>query len=621
MNRFTLLRGNRWKLASIFGAGIVVSMLLHGMLPGQAASFNQGFISGRFMISGALECGAVNTGILLTEGRCPLVGGEAGGIYSTNYPIVVTGSLLLKLLPWLGAEGVITLLGCLVMTLTIFSAYKLARIMRVRSYLAVLAGPLYLATPIVIGMQNFGGTYWGTLLLPVWIFGGVAIVDKIYQSRGTHTHLAVLLASWILLNTASLFTDGYTYVMSQLAVGMYVLIRVYVAYRTKWSWLVSFLFIGVNGVAYLLYKRYIGDAGTEYVAPLGFFAGMGADILTFFIPTPILWWIGVLPASVYDNNFWGDGSNSLFNYIGFSSIGIIIVGLVIAVRRRVKLDRYKLMIIFVGVAALILSLGPVIKFNSQQNFDEVNPTTKTYILPDGEGVKTPLAKVITKVPGLKQMRAVYRWHILTMFMVVLASLVVLDGLYRHRNLRPVASLLLAILLIEMSPNLATAISVSNQNSTAIKQFDVQVIQPLSGLIEPGSDVLYFPNSTGGNDYLANYITPRLGVMTPNVGNDKALSNAKRFRSETVGDILSSSSKTEEYDKVARQAKQLVLTGKIDYVVIPKFDLRWDSYAWPPISDDGSDRARQFRGALVKNGAIVQEERYFYIFSKPAVDTQ
>ena len=91
------------------------------------------------------------------------------------------------------------------------------------------------------------------------------------------------------------------------------------------------------------------------------FHGWGADLVTVFEPNSHLRWAAGLGASYPRGDLWGDFTSSAWNYFGYTLLALAIVGAVIVLRRR---NVWAMAVLVVGGVALVLSLGPALKFDS-----------------------------------------------------------------------------------------------------------------------------------------------------------------------------------------------------------------------------------------------------------------
>lgn len=108
----------------------------------------------------------------------------------------------------------------------------------------------------------------------------------------------------------------------------------------------------------------------------------------------------------------------------------------------------------------------------------------------------------------------------------------------------------------------------------LDQFHQDVVVPMKTHLQVGDRVLFVPSI---NDYMANYISPMVGVRSYNVGGDKDLAHARSSWPGSVLAAVTSKQLTEDH------IKDIIETGVVDKVVFTFFSLRWDSYNWPPLS--------------------------------------
>lgn len=566
---------------------------MHGLVPKMAGNLSSQYIS-----IGAIECGAlVPSGLL--ESKCELTGGIAGGIYPTNLPFIAVGSFI-NILPAVSAEDALALAGGLFIITALWGGHRLFRYATDSKSLALIMAGLYLLTPVVFGMQGFGGTYWGVLLLPTYIFIAWYLLDK-GKSQSNIYHVVkgipILILAWSLLASFSLLLDGYSFFMYSFVAGTMAISTIR---RTKASAIVTstnLLLIGLStGVAYVIYTNMLPSGGFDRSA-IGLFRAMGLDVATIFIPTMNTWLASVLGVGADWSNLWGDGTNTR-NYIGLIILGIATYGLTKLIKQS-AITRLHVAMIAVGVIGLLLSLGPTLKINTERPPLTEPITYESYLMKDSEGVLSLPTENIYKLPGFKSMRATYRWFIVTQISVLFFATIGFDYLRKNKKTK-LYSLTLLIAVIDVVPVPVATVSNNLNKYDQYGKFNSEVITPLKEVANEGELVLFYPNAIGNNDYLVNYIVPTLKLESYNVGNDKARDNAKRYWPSPIKTLLTTDGLKIENEH--RLIQQVFDQDLVDIVIIPGFDLRWDSYSWPPRKF--TDSKEELIGRLSNNDHLV-----------------
>jgi hypothetical protein len=334
---------------------------------------------------------------------------------------------------------------------------------------------------------------------------------------------------------------------------------------------------------------------------------MGLDLATLFSPSNTIWWVRALKLRVNPLRLWGDGTNTTANYVGFALLGLFVCGVYLA---RKKISRFGVALLFIGLASFVLSLGPSLKIDSvRPSFVSGRLASSAYKMPRSDAVLSLPTEVLYRhVPGLQSMRATYRWHGLTLLALVAFAAIAVQMLL-DRKRKVIAYLLLVLLCLELLPNPFFLIPVRVDRAHQLASFDRDVIDPLRSYVKAGDRILYFPGGAGGNDYLANYITPALHAWSYNVGGDKALAIAAASFPFEIHQLLRST----DPRKSGPRIKAVLQRGLVDKIVVPDFDLRWDAYYWPPGTQDGRVLAEQaVRSAEQTAGLVVQRAKYFNV---------
>ncbi|BBO67053.1 hypothetical protein DSCA_09830 [Desulfosarcina alkanivorans] len=104
------------------------------------------------------------------------------------------------------------------------------------------------------------------------------------------------------------------------------------------------------------------------------------------------------------------------------------------------------------------------------------------------------------------------------------------------------------------------------------EIDRDLVSKLRQHIKKDETVVFLP---WGNDFIANYLAPRTGFFTFNIGGDKNLLEAQKNWPQDMiavrGEI--------DTDKIPTILKML-LERTTDVVVFPYFDMLWASHHWP-----------------------------------------
>jgi hypothetical protein len=542
---------------------LAVSLLaLHGRAFGLVTS-----ASVRYNEVGNVLCGRSHTAEILT-GRCPTVALPDGAAVGNGWPIIVVESLLARL-PGVSAGAAIDITAVALMALAVVGTTALLRRFGSSRWIAFVGTASYLSSITMLGMGQFGSTFWGIAAVPavIWTFlKGLASLDASRRRRSV-----AVISGLGVLTFVVLMIDGYGTVLAFAAIGIVALgraIKKDLRQRAYWetTGLAAATLIGLA-----MFKLFPTSEAGWGKSSIALFRSMGADLITFLVPGDEPWW-GPWTHLSPPAELWGDGSNVRYNFLGYILVIAAITAAIIAVRRRSQLALWGV----IGAVAFAMSLGPSLKFEAVRGPLEPPITYNSYLMPPDEAVITlPTAAAYKYVPGLSMLRATYRWNALTSL-----SLIVLAGygltLFSRRGKRStvVAYAGMALIALETAPNIPDVIDTNTQRGAAVERFTVDVANPLSTMVEPGSRVVIAPGAQGGNDYQASYLAGVGNYRTYNVGGDKALIAATPTWPDEIRALLLGE------DDFANRAYTALASGDADVLVIPFFDLRWGIDSWP-----------------------------------------
>lgn len=573
-------------------------LALHGLLP-HMDNAHSTYISS----IGSIQCGAEHP-LELLQAKCSLMGGPAGSPIPQGLPFYAPAAFLVR---GFSVSVVVAylLVGAGVMALALYGAYKLFAAATQYRFIALFGSLIYLLSPLVFNMRGFGGTYWAILITPFMIYASWKLLNVQVPLNGGayYRNMIALLAAWSAWSTTLLFLDGYGFVMC--VISAYILLAaMFIKEKDKRLNTVvqaCLILVGLM-VAYNLYTKLL-PTGSFGKSSLAIFRAMGLDISTLFIPTQGTWLANLLHMGANWSNLWGDSTNT-HNYIGIFLLLTFIVGVVFTLKNR-KISSFYLAMLLIGTFGLIFSLGPAIKINSQI---PNNSAVKPYDMPREAAIPDlPVAAIDRYVPGFSTMRATYRWFILGEICIVFYAVVGLDLLAKRKN----TQILIAgtvLILIDVMPSPQPAIAANTAQFRQNVAFNKEVIEPLKSRVIPGEKVLFYPDARGNNDYLANYMVPQLNINSYNVGDDKAVNNARKQWPGPILDLLIHPDlPTNEKIRLIRMAFD---QNDVSLLVVPKFDLRWDSYAWPP-KQQYPDRIILVNGLRESGEFTIQEQGRFF----------
>jgi hypothetical protein len=553
----------------LIGAGILTGAIfitaLYGFIPGLIRALPSFFIT-----IGRIECGSLSLTDLLRL-TCPVVGGEAGGVFQSNLPITVFSVALNRM--GFPADWAMFVIAFLLILAGLWGCYWLFRSVGANEGFALIGSLAFLASTSMLGILNFSGMIFGLLAMSFGLAVEHLALEAIIARRWRRAIIGGALFG--ISSLLTVFSDGYSFIFfatASASIGIVWLIR---HRKLSASWVTAGIYVAVLAVTYASFSL-VPRSGSWGKSPIELFRAMGLDPATLFIPSTGLWWSSPLGLSVDSSILWGDGTNSAHNYLGFGMIALAIVGLIANRRHHGVLI---VALVIVAVLALVLALGPSLKWYSIRGELPTPVPYGSYLMPSDEALfDLPTAWLYANVPGFEYMRATYRWAIVSRFVVV--ALATLGATLLWRRARWLGVLVFVIAVAEVTVNVPTTIAQNSARSEQARTFDRDVTDPMNAAIESDARVIFWPNAIGGNDFLANYLAPRIDVWTYNVGNDKALERARIEWPSTVTEFLESDDDGFEPESVRDSADELLTSGTVDLIVVPYFDLRWSSYGWP-----------------------------------------
>jgi hypothetical protein len=458
------------------------------------------------------------------------------------------------------------------MLIALLGAYAFGRTLRVSHPNAVLGAVVWLAMPMTWAHADYSSLAIGISLLPTYMF----VAMRVYAVRAGDACVAVAQFKSIPLYAATcviaLFMDGYSFMMfavgsSVVAAGGVILNE---GSRLARVGLFSLIQAGSFGLAYVLYTSYTGVAEFEPAA-LDFFRGWGLDLTFLVRPSLGVYWLwDLLGVSVSRSREQYFGDASVWNTTFALPLMIAAFGALLVIRRS---GRLALLLIVLSGFAFYMALGPSLKVGATK------PQPMGDLMPaEFAGPPTGSALVSAHLPGFKNMRASYRWFGLAQFglwaVVMLASA---DRSSVRAGL--VSAVVLLTLLITQLPNMGVKWNNYASNRSSFLQIDRDLVAPLARDLRPGELVAFLPFR---NDFLVNYLAPKAGVRTFNIGGDKQLGSARQYWPRTMRGFAFGRVDDDFVDRLIL----LLVRGEAGAVILPYVDLLWAAHQWPyPIDKD------------------------------------
>ncbi len=563
--------------AGVATAALLVLLGLYGLLPGQSPppiQLNLG--------AGTTEC-LRRLGWSALGHSCTQVGAPAGhpmisGLLPTSL------SVLLAHLPWIDSwtAHVLVDVGCVTTGFT-------AMIMLLRRWGATWWASLgasfgYFSSLGVILLNGYTFTFNGFLLLPAGLL--VLLWGLDLAGRGQLVESFAVLQA---LALASVFTDGYSFVevlllSTCLVVWWYRTAEAELRVR-RLGVVVYAASVIVAAGAYLLYV----PSGSYSASPsINFFRSMGADLTTIVLPTQDLGWaslLGVGRSLIHvTGTVWGDEYAYRSNYLGFVLIALA-MWLAIQHSRRTIVRP----LLIAACLSLFLALGPSLKVDDL-DLGDAQPAS-VYEMPESAATLTlPTNLVLTHLPGVSDMRASYRWILITDFALFSCAALAVSRLAAGG--RTVLAIGLGLLaLAETAPDYGRLLSVGSSRGDHVAAFKRGPLQDLNNVVDPGDRLLFLP---AGNDFAVVAMVPFSGATALNTGTDKNLFYAWAHWPPAATNARKAYGTSSEADAVADVLESVAAS----VVVFAAFDLRSAGLDWisPPLPSPAIEQRAVLYGA-------------------------
>jgi hypothetical protein len=568
---------------------LALVLLVHGLVPGLV---NDG--PWDYLIEGDMRCLSAMGSEALTS-WCDWYGNPNGYPFLSSGPVIFLGWALMDGLG-LSSYAAYLVSSAVFDAVALAGGYGLMRVLGAGRVVALGTSVVYLLAPTTVGMLAFGGTFTGFTLLPTYALVDL-LVMRAFASGGRNLMIGAA-AGYAAVKTGALFLDGYSFVMSALlsaALWIPWLLRGGAPGRARALGLATL--VGGHLVAVLAYNLYAPAVFDPN--PLAVTRSLGLDLSTLVEPTDLIWGADLLGIGWDHGDLWGDGTNSIYNYVGFACVVLAVVA--VATRRR---EPYVWSFAVAGVLALVLALGPSLKVGDAHPPAGERAAFQSYLMPEGAAIADlPWAGAFT-LPGLETMRATYRWSgLLRLALIVLAALAI-DRLARQRRTRLLAGVLAALAVVEIAPNAPTLVEDHRDNYANLGAVDAEVVPDLAAATR-GSRHVFFLSSDGtpSTDYLVNYLAMTSRVRAFNAGGDKNALYAQSAWPQPIGALA----RPELTPAAVRQA---LASGSVDVVIAPYFHTRWAAQFWPPRGAEQQAAKRRYAPIVKDRGLAVRQYRWF-----------
>jgi hypothetical protein len=476
-------------------------------------------------------------------------------------------------------------MAALWLSLAFFCAYALARLVGVGATLSLGGAALWLSAPIIWAHAGYSMLGLGIALLPYYFL--CALLLLLREPRPVYAALHILAC------VVAAFMDGYTFVMfvaGAALIGAWLHAHSPPRRRTLLRWALPVHLAGVL-IAYVLYVSYVGTFHYERV-PLEAFRAWGLDLAFFALPTEGVHW---LPDALgwssarSEERFFGDASVWRTTF----ALPLVLAALWAWWRTR-RNSALATGLLLALVAGFYLALGPSLKVHAVR---AAGGATGKAMAAHEATVPTGSAWVSAHVPGMRDMRAPYRWLALAVFS---AWLLVMSWLACGGRAPLIVAAAIGVLNL---PHIPQKWNEDAHYRTMFLQIDAELLQDLRRFLARGERVAFLPY---GNDMLAGYLAARLHLSAYNIGGDKNLAEARRQWPETLRQMSMGTIEA----GFAAQALLLLARGEADGVVLPYVDLLWAAHRWPTSAEYRESLGPVIRAMRESNLAEVVEREHF-----------
>jgi hypothetical protein len=453
--------------------------------------------------------------------------------------------------------------------LAFFSAYQIARKFGETRSISLLGGVTWMTMPIIWANAGLSMVSLGIGLLPFYFLAALNLF--LIESETNRISISAI-ALYFLAAIVAVFMDGYTFMM--FATGASILLAYTVIAQPELRPAVMRIAIPVHvtsfALAYVLFSTYIGKSNFE-AQPIDFFRGWGLDLSFIAIPTKgVLWLPDMLGISLKrtDEIFFGT-----FNVWRTTfSLPMLLLGLVAwwRAKRHLKIATGVLLL---AICGFYMALGPSLKISSTkpESLQLSHPRQQSALMPAELAVMpTGNAWISERLPGFNVMRASYRWSALGVFALWL--LVIIRVSRTGKNDRVLWLLALIGMTLVNLPHVPQRWQDGIDARAMFQQIDRDLVAELRQRVRPSETAAFIP---WRNDFMANYLAPKIGFRTFNIGGDKNLAEAKtRWPPEMLA-----LGREVDPGKALTAAKMLV-DGTADVVILPYFHMSHSVFLWP-----------------------------------------
>jgi len=188
-----------------------------------------------------------------------------------------------------------------------------------------------------------------------------------------------------------------------------------------------------------------------------------------------------------------------------------------------------------------------------------------------------------------------------LLLLVLAG-IILSALYREQKTRVYALVATLLVAVDMFPNVSYTNILGGKFYEQGQKFTADVTDKLEPYMKEGRKVFFYSHE---NDFLSRVMGNRYQATVYNVNGDKKIYLVRESWPEPIKKILKckSACNNEVYNAMT--------DGCLDVFIIPRFNLRWNFYNWPPKNEVNNEQVFETGDCRF----VVQDEKYFTVVTK------
>lgn len=432
------------------------------------------------------------------------------------------------------------------LSIAFYGCMALAKSYKIGFYCSVLLAVAWLTMPIVWVHASYSMLQLGIALLPFYFLNFLNFLN--FKNFSSKNVILLLITPLI-----AIFMDGYTFIFY--AFGSSFILLSYLLKNKNFNVFnlkLVFIYCSSLIIAYLAYKTFIGKDGFGH-GNLDFFRGWALDLRFMVQPTQGIHWLpdllGVSQTRVNQSYF---GDNSVWNTSFF--LPILILGLIgLVINKNKTWLSYSVFVVF--ILSFYMALGPTLKINSVR---ENQTASSSKLMTAEQGIISTGNAIFSQyTPGLKAMRASYRWSALAIFALWL--LILLSYKQSEKQDKWLSFGLILIILINL-PHLTDHIKLGVNTRNSFIKTDTTLVAELKNVTNPGEITLLIP---ARNDFYINYLIPKANLKSFNIGGDKNLILAKK---KWPAEVFAASRGLNS-NNITPQIK-LLASGKADVLIVP-----------------------------------------------------